>query len=76
MGGRQERTMVLPNSKESGRNEMGRKKQERRNMKSRIRFRHTGLNSTLQKKIGKYDTGKCDCCVQEGMQLIVNLGKI
>lgn len=31
---------------------------------SRVRFGHTGLNSTL-KKMGKHDTGTCDFCGQE-----------
>ncbi len=50
-GGREERTVVLQSSKESGRNEVCRKEQERR-------------NSTLF-KISTHITGRCDSCGHE-----------
>lgn len=37
---------------------------------SRVRFGHTGLNST-PKKMGKHDTGTCDFCGQESFEHVV-----
>lgn len=37
---------------------------------SRVRFGHTGLNST-PKKMGKHDTGTCDFCGQETFEHVV-----
>ena len=60
MGARQERTIVLPNSKESGRNEMGRKKQDVETIISRDSDLDTGLNSA-----GRHGTEECHYFGQE-----------
>ena len=38
---------------------------------SRLRFGHTGLNSTLFLIIGKHETGRCDCGQEETVEHVI-----
>ena len=67
MGGREERTIVLQSTKESGRKEY-RKEQE--SIISRLRFGHTVLNSSLF-IIGKHGTGRCKCGQEETIEHVM-----